>query len=86
MTGQAREEEASQLNRSRDSVRVERRSDLNESDLGEVYCMCSNGAHLVLEYNMNPAWALSRPAIKIMPQYMPKLRLQCCVIHFKLVD
>ena len=31
---------ASQINRSRDSVRVERRSDLNESDLGEVYCIC----------------------------------------------
>ena len=30
---------ASQINRSRDSVRVERRSDLNESDLGEVYCI-----------------------------------------------
>ena len=29
---------ASQINRSRNSVRVERRSDLNESDLGEVYC------------------------------------------------
>ena len=29
---------ASEINRSRDSVRVERRSDLNESDLGEVYC------------------------------------------------
>ena len=28
---------ASQINRSRNSVRVERRSDLNESDLGEVY-------------------------------------------------
>ena len=32
---------ASQINRSRNSVRVERRSDLNESDLGEVYCICS---------------------------------------------
>ena len=32
---------ASQINRSRDSVRVERRSDLNESDLGEVYCICT---------------------------------------------
>ena len=31
---------ASQINRSRNSVRVERRSDLNESDLGEVYCIC----------------------------------------------
>ena len=30
---------SSQINRSRDSVRVERRSDLNESDLGEVYCI-----------------------------------------------
>ena len=30
---------ASQINRSRNSVRVERRSDLNESDLGEVYCI-----------------------------------------------
>ena len=30
---------ASQINRSLNSVRVERRSDLNESDLGEVYCM-----------------------------------------------
>ena len=30
---------ASQINRSRDSLRVERRSDLYESDLGEVYCM-----------------------------------------------
>ena len=29
---------ASQINRSRHSVRVERRSDLNESELGEVYC------------------------------------------------
>ena len=29
---------ASQINRSRNSVRVERRSDLTESDLGEVYC------------------------------------------------
>ena len=29
---------ASQINRSRNSVRAERRSDLNESDLGEVYC------------------------------------------------
>ena len=29
---------ASQINRSLDSVRVEQRSDLNESDLGEVYC------------------------------------------------
>ena len=29
---------ALQTNRSRNSVRVERRSDLNESDLGEVYC------------------------------------------------
>ena len=28
---------ASQINRSQNSVRVERRSDLNESDLGEVY-------------------------------------------------
>ena len=32
---------ASQINRSRNSVRVERRSDLNESDLGEVYCISS---------------------------------------------
>ena len=32
---------ASQINRSQDSVRVERRSDLNESDLGEVYCIIS---------------------------------------------
>ena len=30
---------ASQINRSRNSVRVERRSDLNESNLGEVYCI-----------------------------------------------
>ena len=30
---------ASQINRSRDSDRVERRSDLDESDLGEVYCI-----------------------------------------------
>ena len=30
---------ASQINRSRNSVRVERTSDLNESDLGEVYCI-----------------------------------------------
>ena len=30
---------ASQVNRSRNSVRVERRSDLNKSDLGEVYCI-----------------------------------------------
>ena len=30
---------ASQINRSRNPVRVERRSDLNESDLGEVYCI-----------------------------------------------
>ena len=30
---------ASQINRSRNSVRVERRSDLNESDLDEVYCI-----------------------------------------------
>ena len=29
----------SQINRSRNSVRVEQRSDLNESDLDEVYCM-----------------------------------------------
>ena len=29
----------SQMNRSRNSVRVEKRSDLNESDLGEVYCI-----------------------------------------------
>ena len=32
---------ASQINRSRNSVRVERRSDLNEADLGEVYCTSS---------------------------------------------
>ena len=31
---------ASQINRSRNSVRVERRSDLNEPNLGEVYCIC----------------------------------------------
>ena len=30
---------ASQINCSRNSVRVERRSDLNESDLSEVYCI-----------------------------------------------
>ena len=30
---------ASQINRSRNSVRVEGRSDLNDSDLGEVYCI-----------------------------------------------
>ena len=29
---------ASQINCSQNSVRVEQRSDLNESDLGEVYC------------------------------------------------
>ena len=29
---------ASKIARSRNSVRVERKSDLNESDLGEVYC------------------------------------------------
>ena len=34
---------ASQINRSRNSVRVERRSDLNESDLGEVYCSSKLG-------------------------------------------
>ena len=30
---------ALQINRSRNTVRVERTSDLNESDLGEVYCI-----------------------------------------------
>ena len=30
---------ASQINRSRDYVRVEQRSDLNDSNLGEVYCI-----------------------------------------------
>ena len=36
---------ASQINRSRNSVRVERKSDLNESDLGEVYCTLINTQH-----------------------------------------
>ena len=35
---------ASQINRSQNSVRVERRSDLNKSDLGEVYCMSQGSA------------------------------------------
>ena len=39
---------ASQINRYRNSVRVERRSDLNESDLGEVYCMYSSNACCII--------------------------------------
>ena len=34
---------ASQINHSQNSVRVERRSDLNDSDLGKVYCTSEPG-------------------------------------------
>ena len=34
---------ASQISRSRNSVRVDRRSDLNVSDLDEVYCITYTG-------------------------------------------
>ena len=42
---------ASQINHSRNPVLVERRSDLNESDLSEVYCI-SLGGHFVCSHEV----------------------------------
>ena len=42
---------ASQINRSRDSVRVERRFDLNESDIGEVCCTSLRLSALVEDHS-----------------------------------
>ena len=58
---------ASQINRSRNSVRVERRSDLNESDLGEVYCMCRLGGSTYLrECASSASSSPSRPCMTLL--------------------
>ena len=49
---------ASQINRSRNSVRVERRSDLNVSDLGEVYCRWWRNTHKT-----------GRDSVKVIPRH-----------------
>ena len=59
---------ASQINRSQNSVRVERISDLNESDLGEVYCtplsmvgdMLEGGADAAVTARVMCAWKIFR--------------------------
>ena len=51
---------ASQINRSRNSVRVERRSDLNESDLGEFYCIYHSNNRLTVDKVLNPCLATPR--------------------------
>ena len=49
--------------------------------------MCSIGADIVLEYNMNPAWALNRPARYDAKIHDAKIKTTVlCDVHFKLVD
>ena len=64
---------ASQINRSRNSVRVERRSDLNESDLGEVYC-----TYILLDIsvvNSHATLAYECELLAVTWHYLPSVRL-----------